>query len=112
MMGWPLTVESTRRERDTLALPFTVDRVTAESDTVLPPLTVLLIRVERPLRFACPFTTDPLRILVGPETVARPQIGGIARDVHGGFDRGRAGHRAAAVLVNDCFLCPARPLRD
>ena len=69
-----MTVESTRRERDTLALPFTVDRVTAESDTVLPPLTVLLIRVERPLRFACPFTTDPLRILVGPETVARPQM--------------------------------------
>jgi hypothetical protein len=37
-------------------------------------LTVLLIRVERPLRFACPFTTDPLRILVGPETVAWLQM--------------------------------------
>jgi hypothetical protein len=70
----PFIVELKISECDTLALPFRVDWPSDESKTAAEPLTVLLSKVERPEILAFPFTIDPSSNLVGPETIAFPQM--------------------------------------
>jgi hypothetical protein len=72
--GRPLSVECTISERDTLTLPLTVEPVSEESRMVAVPLTVLPLKVEWPEMFARPFTCDRSINLLGPDTMALPQM--------------------------------------